>query len=153
NVYLWDRQNSSLKLVSHLPGNPVASGNNISYGPVFSPDGSQLAFVSVATDLVGGVTDTNNATDLFVFDVASGSVGLASPSAGGTATGNGTSGDPYYFSENDPYLDVDLAPTNYVFSANNQYLFFNSKADNLVSGITFPANHHLEVFRRDLVNH
>jgi hypothetical protein len=101
----------------------------------------------------GGITDTNNAADLFVYDVAGGTITAASIDPGGTATGNDVSGDPFYFSANDPFLDVVLAPTNYVFSANNQYLFFAGKAGNLVSGITFPASPHLEVFRRDLVNH
>jgi Tol biopolymer transport system component len=44
-------------------------GNSSSLSPVFSPDGSKIAFTSFASNLVAG--DTNAATDIFVVTLTS----------------------------------------------------------------------------------
>ncbi len=45
-------------------------GNEDSYSPVFSPDGTKIAFASNAANLVAG--DTNGTYDIFVKDLNTG---------------------------------------------------------------------------------
>ena len=58
------------------------------YGTSFSPDGDLLAFTSRASDLV--TTDTNEAGDVFVRDLATGTTSLLSINAAGTDSARGT---------------------------------------------------------------
>ncbi len=59
-----------------FPGNVQQSSKFISYYgseyPAFSPDGARIAFASDAADVVPG--DTNNASDIFIKDLTTGSV-------------------------------------------------------------------------------
>ncbi|MGZ3370289.1 MAG: beta strand repeat-containing protein, partial [Caulobacteraceae bacterium] len=52
-----------------------------SFSPAFSPDGSKLVFTSYASNFVSG--DTNNDLDVFVYDLATGAITMASKSASG----------------------------------------------------------------------
>ena len=83
DVYLRDRLLNTTRLVSHTSSG--AAGNARSFegngGPVISQDGSTVAFVSDASDLVSG--DTNNRSDVFVFHASTGSVERASVSTAG----------------------------------------------------------------------
>ncbi len=138
NLFLFDRTNGSVKLLSHATGSATQSGNNESRDAVFSPDGSKIAFASRATNLVNGITDGNNDFDLFVYDIGTTNITLASAKTGGGATGDKVSGDP-----------DSLASTNFVFSSTGQYLFFASNATNLVATDT---NGKIDIYRRDLTN-
>src|SRR5258707_10872478 len=89
-------------------------GNGDSFGPVFSPDGSKIAFISIATNLVAG--DTNSTYDIFVKDLASGAITRVSTAADGTQANS--------FSE---------LP---VFSPDGSKIAFASGASNLVAGDT-----------------
>ncbi|MET9294717.1 hypothetical protein [Streptomyces sp. NPDC003077] len=90
-----------------------------------SPDGRYAIFDTPADDVVPG--DTNNTYDIFVRDLKTGTVRLASRAHDG-AQGNGWAADGR-------------------LSANNRYLFFNSVATNLVPGDT---NGRDDGFVRDL---
>ena len=103
-----------------------AQGNNYSAGPVFSPDGSKVAYYSAASNLVAG--DTNGGYDVFVKDLATGSVTRVSVDASGTE-GNSAS-----------YLPV--------FSPDGSKIAFTSNASNLVAG---DSNGKADVFVKDLV--
>ena len=103
-----------------------SQANDSSYGVVFSPDGSKIAFQSVASNLVTG--DTNGFTDLFVKDLVSGVVTRVS------TAGDGAQGDAGSF-----------AP---VFSPDGTKIAFWSDADNLVSGDT---NFSSDIFVKNLV--
>lgn len=70
------------------------SGNGQSFDPVFSPDGTKIAFESIASDLVD--SDTNDNYDLFVRDLDTGVTTLVSANAAGTDTANGASLDPVF---------------------------------------------------------
>jgi dipeptidyl aminopeptidase/acylaminoacyl peptidase len=77
-----------------------------------SADGTQLVFVSDATDLVGSTTETNNqASNVYVRNTATGQTSLVSAAPDGQP-GNGDSCDP-------------------VISPNGQYVAFLSLATNL----------------------
>ncbi|MBR0858805.1 VCBS domain-containing protein [Bradyrhizobium liaoningense] len=101
-------------------------GNSLSYQPVFSPDGTKVAFASASDNLVPG--DTNQAYDIFVKDLTTGAVTRVSTSAAG-AQADG------------------FQTTNPVFSPDGTKVAFYSDADNLVPGDT---DHLRDIFVKDL---
>ena len=100
--------------------------NNDSDHPVFSPDGTKIAFWSAASNLVAG--DTGNFYDIFVKDLVTGAVTRVSTTSTGTQ-GNNDSQYP-------------------VFSPDGTKILFESAATNLVTGDT-NARH--DLFMKDLV--
>jgi uncharacterized repeat protein (TIGR01451 family) len=113
DVYLRDLTTGEVTLVSPN-GAGTSGGNEDSFGPVFSPDGTRVAFVSRANDL--GPADQDRAApdeDVYVRDLATGTTSLVSVDAAGTGSGTWPSADPLF----DP-TDSDR-------------LVFTSGADNL----------------------
>src|SRR6266566_4232765 len=89
-------------------------GNRWSLDPVFSPDGTKVAFDSYASNLVPG--DTNGANDIFIKDLITGAVTRVSTAADGTEANGGSGiGD---------------------FSPDGSSLMFASDASNLVPNDT-----------------
>jgi Tol biopolymer transport system component len=134
DVFIRDLVAGTTRLVSHVPASATSGGNGSSFWPVFSADGTKLAFASLASDLAAGVSDTNNGIDLFVYDVATGQIEAASVVAAGNSTGDAASGN--------------VADTLFSLSADGRYLIFGSSASNLVAGDNNAAR---DIFRRDLV--
>jgi len=64
DIFVYDRDNGTLDLVSKGPGGRQANGD--SQRPTLSSDGRYVAFWSAADNLVDG--DTNRVTDCFVHD-------------------------------------------------------------------------------------
>ncbi|MFH8406562.1 TolB family protein [Streptomyces sp. NPDC018019] len=89
-------------------------GNGFSGAPALSANGRFVAFTSEATNL--GPSDTNGHQDVYVKDLRTGKVGLASVGSTGTP-GDGLSGSPG-------------------ISADGRYVAFYSSATNLVPGDT-----------------
>src|SRR5262249_12011202 len=87
-----------------------------------------VVFASSATNLVPGITDTNNQQDIFVRDLQMGITQLVSANPAGTATGNNNSRSPS-------------------ISADGRFVCFVSAASDLVPGDT---NGFEDVFVRDL---
>ncbi|MEW6744266.1 MAG: hypothetical protein AB1486_16050 [Planctomycetota bacterium] len=102
----------------------LGQGNQDSYSGAVSGDGLYVAFASDASNLVPG--DTNGATDIFVHDVAAGTVVRVSVGAFGQAR-------------------ADCEHPS--ISEDGRYVAFHSGADNLVAGDT---NDRVDVFRKDL---
>jgi Tol biopolymer transport system component len=109
------RVGASAAQAGTVPGEP----------PSLSADGSRVAFISDANDLVPG--DTNGATDVFVKDLRTGEITRVSTSASGEQ-GNGRSSGPS-------------------LSADGGRVAFSSAASNLVPG---DANGVSDVFVKDL---
>ena len=78
DIFLYDRTTGLNTLVSHSAGSPATACNGLSILPFLSADGNRLAFSSAGTDLVNGVTDTNNGYDAFLFDRLTGTTALLS---------------------------------------------------------------------------
>ena len=78
-TYLYDRASQSLALITRSTGGGYSNGS--SDQPVINTDSSHVAFMSSASDLVAG--DTNGKSDAFVYDIAAGTIALASITAGG----------------------------------------------------------------------
>ena len=77
NIFVRDVQAGTTTLVSvDTAGN--GGGDDYSYAPVISADGSLVAFYSDATDLVSGITDSNGSYDVFVRDISAGTTQLLS---------------------------------------------------------------------------
>jgi hypothetical protein len=69
-----------IKLLSHPPGNLTTGGNGPSSSPSISANGAFVAFESSADNIdpPGPVTDPDTTSDIYVADVAAGTVELAS---------------------------------------------------------------------------
>ncbi|MDS4012184.1 MAG: M10 family metallopeptidase C-terminal domain-containing protein [Defluviicoccus sp.] len=96
-------------------------GNGGSYDPIFSPDGTKMAFRSDASNLVPG--DSNGSPDIFIKTLATGAIARISTDAAG-AQANGGSGE-------------------LVFSPDGTKVAFRSDASNLVAGDT---NNRADIF-------
>ncbi len=104
----------------------TATGNSSSFDPALSANGKVIAYMSLASDLVGN--DTNNTYDVFVYDLKAGTTTLVSVNQAGTASGNGMSEVPS-------------------ISANGRYVAFDSSASDLAPNDTNGTN---DIFVRDL---
>ena len=110
-------------------GSSGTQGNDTSYVPSLSADGSKVAFQSFARNLVAG--DTNGQQDVFVRNLSTGNtaiVSVATSPAGAQGDDNSSS-------------------TQFSFSADGTEVAFVSLASNLVAGDT---NSTFDVFVRDL---
>jgi Tol biopolymer transport system component len=124
NVFLRDRTAGVTTLVSiNLAG--VGGGNGDSIPADLSTNGRYAVFESSASDLVAG--DTNDATDVFVRDVLTGTTLLVSVATNGVP-GNGASRSP-------------------AVTPDGRYVVFVSEANNLVENDT---NGIPDIFVRDL---
>ena len=93
DVYVHDLVSGTTTLVSrNAAGTNGADGE--SFDPVFSPDSASVAFTSTAGDL--GPTDTNDDGDVYVADLADGSITLVSSNEDGTDSADGRSDQPSF---------------------------------------------------------
>jgi Tol biopolymer transport system component len=124
DIYVWDGRTGELSLAS--TNSAGAKGDGHSQAPALSADGSLVAFTSQSTNL--DPLDVDAQPDVFVKDVGTGSIALAS------ITGNGVKGN-----------DDSLGPT---LSADGTRVAFTSYASNLD-----PRNRDgiAEIYLKDLV--
>ncbi len=112
DIFVYDRANATVKRVNVDNGGGQA--NQDASSPCINGDGQYVAFASAADNLVGG--DTNNATDVFVYDLQTSTIERISKDNGGVE------GDD---SSDSPALSSDGA-----------YIAFTSSATNLVADDT-----------------
>jgi hypothetical protein len=121
DIFLRDTYTGITRLISAAADGSFANG--ASTDPVMTPDGTSVAFISAASNLVPG--DTNGIPDVFVRDLITQTTWLVSVGATGT---NATMDTP-------------------VMTSDGRYVAFASTATNLVSGV--PATSQGEVYVRD----
>jgi len=126
DIFVYDRSTHKTRRVSISSAGQ--QGNGYSYLPSISADGRYVAFYSDASNLVAG--DTNNATDVFVYDRKTHKTRRVSVTSAGQQ-GNGDS----------------LYPS---ISADGRYVAFHSYASDLVAG---DANNKTDVFVYDRSKH
>jgi Tol biopolymer transport system component len=125
DVFVFDRATKETSRVSVGPGGAEATGRD-SFSPALSGDGRYVAFASDAANLVAG--DTNNATDVFVYDRRAKATTRVSVGPGGAQAQGGESYAP-------------------ALSADGSVVAFVSKATNLAAGASDGGD---TVFVRDL---
>lgn len=125
-VFLFDRETRETVLVSRRLGVPNATPNFQSYATAVNASCSQVLFRSYGTDVLPGVTDSNAASDVFLFDRASATTTLVSRAFDAAATANGES--------------IPIA-----ISADGNLVLFSSKATNLIAGLS-DSNGGFDVF-------
>ena len=92
NVYLWKKSTSTIALISRTAAG--VGGNQDAITSIVSADGKYVAFSSNASNLEGaGALDTNNVSDVFLYDITANTLKLVSQSAAGTI-GNAASFNP-----------------------------------------------------------
>ncbi len=122
DIFLKDLTTGALSIISTSSTGTRANG--ASQNAVISGNGRYVAFESNATNLVTG--DTNNATDIFLKDLVTGTTTRLSVSSTGVQSNGGSS--------------------NATISIDGRYVAFDSGASNLVTGDT---NGLSDIFRRD----
>ena len=127
DVFLHDRVADTLTLVSHVPGNPLATGDGASFAPRVSADGAWVAYASLATNLVTGQSDANGGADVFLFSRASGTSALVSHASSSATTA------------------ANAPAAEHALSADGSWLAWSSAANNVVAGVT-DANGASDVF-------
>lgn len=125
DIFVRDRTGNSTALVSANAGN-TGPGNGKSYAPAISADGRYVAFVSEASDLVDG--DTNSRPDVFIRNLAANTTRLVTRSQSG-GFGNGFSGEP-------------------AISADGRFVSFTSSSTNLT--VLGDTNNRTDIFVRDM---
>lgn len=123
DIFIKDLITGAVVLVSTNGAGEQANAG--SYYPVFSPDGTKIAFISDATNLVAD--DTNGIQEIFIKDLVTGAITRVATNAAGEQ-GNGSSAQP-------------------TFSPDGTKIAFSSGATNLVVGDTNRAR---DIFIKDL---
>ena len=127
DVFLRDLKTNRTVLVSRARGKRGAAGNGDSSEPSISAGGRYVAFESYAGNL--GPRDNKAVPDVFVRDMRSGRVFLASRGTNGGPPANGPSANPS-------------------ISADGRYVAFDSRASNLVPA---DSNRTASVYRYQLL--
>lgn len=83
-LYLFDRVTGTTTFVAQL-----IQGYSLVDAPSISADGRYVAFVSWATNLVNGQTDSTDGTDVFLFDRVTSAITLVSHRPGSATTAGG----------------------------------------------------------------
>lgn len=115
NVYLYDRSQGTMTLVSHSADDDTAGGDNDSIGTHVNTDGAYVLFRSQADNLVAGSAPSES-RQCFVYEHATGRIVLASAIPGASGVGG----------------DDDSTPA--AISADGRFAAFQSSATNLVTG-------------------
>jgi hypothetical protein len=156
NVYLFDKAGNSgagsTIMLSHAAGLGTG-GNDNSFNPVISGDGSTVVFYSKATNLISGQTPTTGTVQLYLYDRVGGTLKLITHQAGlinsptnGVnpwipTTGGGAGGyinTLGYSTGQQGGLGVGLGLALPGVSANGQYITYVTDASNL--GYTDPVD-------------
>ncbi len=89
DVFHWEQATDTMALVSHSAGSLLTAGNGAASGRL-AIDDDTVAFLSTATNLVAGASDTNGAADAFLWRRAAGTTILVSHTAASpTQAGDG----------------------------------------------------------------
>ena len=129
--FIKNIQTGEVSLVAGGATGAPLLGNASTADAIFSSDGSKIAFISVASNLVAG--DTNGGWDVFVKDLATGFITRVSTTSTGQQTTGGQS----------------LPQFGLAWSPDGTKLAFGSFATNLAPGATDANN---DIFVKDVVN-
>ena len=139
DVFRWSRIGDTMTVIS-TSLTPTLGGDDVSRNPVISNNGSRIAFVSAATNLVANGIDNNNTQDVFLWDSASTTANKISLiSFNSTGTNSSTSlSDPF----------AGSGSLNPVISGDGKYVAFTSYSTDLINAID--VNGKQDVFVREI---
>ncbi|HNB72083.1 MAG TPA: hypothetical protein PLS70_13265, partial [Acidobacteriota bacterium] len=136
DIFLFDRMTSTTQLVSRAVGMSTTTADASSASPSISADGQYIAFVSGATNLVTGQTDTNASGDVFVFDRVAGTTQLVSRVAGTTTTTGDRGSDSPMISADGNFIAFRSLYTNLVTGQSDGNFDYDVFVFNRVAGTT-----------------
>ena len=139
DVFRWSRVGNTMTTISTSFSLGVGA-DDVSSNPVISNDGSRIAFVSAANNLLADGIDNNNTQDIFLWDSASTTANktrLISFNSAGTNSGNRLVG-PFAAS----------GSLNPVISGDGKYVAFVSYSTDLVTATD--GNNKQDVFVREV---
>lgn len=144
DVFLYQRSTGVVTLISRSVSNPTMTANSSSYANEISTDGEWVLFYSDATDVVNGVTDSNNTYDAFLYQRSTGEVTLLSHSSSGPTTTANASSFPATISADGEWVLFISGATNVVpgvYDGNMGYdVFCHQRSTGVVSLVTHSAN-------------
>ena len=85
-TYVYDHPSGQTLPISHTATSPTTPGNGYSQPSDISADGNRVLFYTWATDLLPGISDNNEANDVYVREIDSGNMTLVSRTAASTTT-------------------------------------------------------------------
>jgi hypothetical protein len=136
DVFVFNRTAGTTTLASRSAASATTTGDDFSFNPQVSGDGTAVVFISNAGNLVTGQTDVAGTGDVFVYDVGTGATTLVSrTSAVATTAANGESS----------YDRSSAGVRQRVISDDGNVIVYTSAATNLVGGGT-DANAANDVF-------
>ena len=146
NVFVFDRKGGALTLVSHAAGSRSQPADAPSDSAGISADGRWIFFRSAATDLVRSQSDSNETSDVFLYDQVTGRTVLVSHASGSPVTaGNAESAVPGPAKpENLQFPEAPISISN-----DGRWLVYPSGATDLAAGAD--ANGGTDVFLYDRV--
>ncbi|UXI66435.1 Ig-like domain-containing protein [Tahibacter amnicola] len=112
--FLLDRTTNTITLITHRHGLPTVPGNGSTITPIINANGTRVAFISTATDLLEEELPSDSSQRLYVYDIATATLTLV---------------DRHL---SDPELTVASFSGTPSFSANGTWLAFGSSATDLV---------------------
>jgi hypothetical protein len=127
NIFVWDRINDTVTLVTHKNVDPVTTATGSAFNSVLSDDGAFVAFMSNGSNLIAGQSQSAARYQIFLWNRNTGDTSLVSHTASSATTAGNNSG---------------LYP---VMNANASYIAFYSSATDLVAG-QFDQNQNHDVF-------
>ena len=138
DVFRWSRVGDTMTLISNSLS--IGGANDASITPVISRDGSRIAFVSGATNLIADGIDSNSTQDIFLWDSASltaNKISLISFNSSRTNSSNNLGG---------PF--ASSGSLNPVISEDGKYVAFTSYSTDLVNATD--TNSKQDVFVRQI---
>lgn len=130
-LYRYDRQSASARLISHQAGQPLIGSNDLTFGVGgISTDGRFVAFHSLASNLVAGQVDENFEEDVFLADLVAGTTALVSGA------------------NRSPSITADAASYADRLSPDGRFLVLSSQARNLEDGWTDAGGSDVFLFDR-----
>jgi hypothetical protein len=127
NIFLWDRINDTITLVSHKSGDPLTTEDGGPFNSVLSDDGSFLAFLSNGSNLVSGQSQSSRRYQVFLWNRNTNQSVLISHNA--TSATTATNGASFY-----PIMNTDAS-----------YIAFYSAGTDVISG-QVDANQDYDIF-------
>lgn len=136
DIFLYEVASGTISLVSHVAASDVTTGNGGSIDPLISGDGSHVVYVTSATNLVVGLTDTNAAGDVYLYNRVSTSNTLVSHASGlPVQAANGNSGN-VLISKNGLWVAFDSIATDHVDGIADTNNLYDSFLYSVASGET-----------------